>query len=949
MNIQSRKTFHNKVNNSNLRQEEASANQSNKEEDIFSSLNISSNDFRAKKILCVFQKNSPKEKSFGVSHAELNGQNEATTISTGDFPLYSIDSFLFFISAYQPTMILIHASSDSPLLNMFLSNETLKAKTKTLPHMNIQFKSIQQIIYEYYQMNSELNQVCIYAKVNDILSSLSYSAQCALYTMFTIVLKAYSMSNQMIDRNDFVKFDKIYFDDMMFVNEKSQNELKIFEEKIHPSFVKGQGKSKEGLSLFNMFNKCLTVQGKKLLRNFFQFPLKNEELIKQRYDSINDFIKMKNYSIIKSLVSELSNIKDLDLIKNELQKFMINFKIWDNIFVTFNSILKIFEIFKTKTFQIKYLDSMFVKINKENIEKIFDFVCNCLDFSKDDMRPRVKKGVNELLDKLKEEFSGLDELLSKLALEYSEKIPKDCFMEKFMFVFIPQLGYMLAVEKNKEYYKKAYELYQSISEEEKKNNEEEENKMIEDSIQVNNKENLMMGEIIEEEEEASQKCGNNEFSLSFKEKKEEEEDIPELQNYEETLVLQKMSFEGLNLHFQFHSNEMIYYKNEITTRLDQDYGDLSARITDVENAIFREISKQILEFENDLQLTNSFISHLDVFINFYILSEKYTLYPPILPSSDILSFTDSRNLITELVNEEKYIKSSFSSNSKSIFLICGNISSGKSVFLRMIGMLVYLAQIGCYVPSKEFSFEVFTKLLSNIEINESSVDHMSGFTIELREIKEIIDSFNKDFSLSNINDSNVLILLDDPFKRSSSHNQRCLLGGVLKYFITKIKEAKSKEMINKKCKIFISISNESKLFLLKNGIIDKDIVDIYEMKTIVNEKKEMVNLYQLNKKDIDNSEKVNEMKSTKLFIAKENGLNNKLFLRSLEILNEITKKRKIFLNVDKIARTCNNFAINKSDLTLRMKSYCEKELVDSSKKDFTSEYSLLESLNKIFN
>ena len=41
--------------------------------------------------------------------------------------------------------------------------------------------------------------------------------------------------------------------------------------------------------------------------------------------------------------------------------------------------------------------------------------------------------------------------------------------------------------------------------------------------------------------------------------------------------------------------------------------------------------------------------------------------------------------------------------------------------------------------------------------------------------------------------------------------------------------------------------------------------------------------------------------------------------------------------------------INKSDLILKMKSYCEKELVDCSKKDFTSEYSLLESLNKIFN
>ena len=139
MNIQSRKTFHNKTNNSNPGQEQASVNQSNKEEDLFSSLNLSSTDFKTKKILCVFQKKSPKEKSFGVSHAELNMNNEPTTISTGDFPLYSIDSFLFFISAYQPTMILIHATADSPLLNMFLSNEALKAKTKTLPHMNIQF------------------------------------------------------------------------------------------------------------------------------------------------------------------------------------------------------------------------------------------------------------------------------------------------------------------------------------------------------------------------------------------------------------------------------------------------------------------------------------------------------------------------------------------------------------------------------------------------------------------------------------------------------------------------------------------------------------------------------------------------------------------------------------------------------------------------------------------
>ena len=238
---------------------------------------------------------------------------------------------------------------------------------------------------------------------------------------------------------------------------------------------------------------------------------------------------------------------------------------------------------------------------------------------------------------------------------------------------------------------------------------------------------------------------------------------------------------------------MIYYKNEITSSLDRDYGDLSARITDVENAIFREISKQILEFANDIESTNIFISNLDVFLHMSILSDRYSLSPPILSST--FSFQEGRNIITELVNDSKYIKNSFNSENKSIFLISGNISSGKSVFLRMIGMIVYLSQIGSYIPCSSFNSEVFTKLLSNIEIKESGIEHMSGFTIELREIKEIIECFDNDFNPSNINDCNVLVLMDDPFRRSSQHNQRCLLSGMIKYFQKKILESNKKKNV----------------------------------------------------------------------------------------------------------------------------------------------------------
>jgi DNA mismatch repair ATPase MutS len=125
---------------------------------------------------------------------------------------------------------------------------------------------------------------------------------------------------------------------------------------------------------------------------------------------------------------------------------------------------------------------------------------------------------------------------------------------------------------------------------------------------------------------------------------------------------------------------MIYYKNEITNNLDKNYGDLAGKITDCQNATFREISKQILEFENDILNVNLFISYLDVFIHFYIISEKYELYKPniSLINDNIFNFEKGRNIITEMtLSQIQYVKNDFFSNKKDIFIIYGNVNSGK--------------------------------------------------------------------------------------------------------------------------------------------------------------------------------------------------------------------------------------------------------------------------------
>lgn len=954
-------------------------------------------------ILCIFQRGNSKEHSFGISHTKIIPSSlQNITIYSGDYPLHSLNSFPLFVSSIQPDIILTHISSS--LLETISSclDSSIKSRIKAIPQMNINFNTIQTTLHDYYQSHNSLNlnQVCIYTKVIDILSGISFAAQSALYTLFTLTLKSISNTNNSSSNilSCIINFDKLYINDVMFVSYKTQKELKIFEEKLHPSLVKGQGKSKEGLSLYNMFNKCITPQGKKLLKHFFIFPLQKATEIEQRYNCIDDIIKMKNYSFIKSICKELTNIKDLEVILSDLQKFMITFKIWNNIYVSLNSILRIFDMFKTKTYPISLLDNVYSSINVSNISKVFDFICNCLEFNKDDIKPRIKNGVNEMLDKLKEEYKGIDDVLSKLALEYSQKLSQGSCFDKFMYVFIPQLGYMLAVEKNKRYYKEVVKVYQMICEQNgmkakeelhsqmeregnvnevdvnylhvhnisgncfdssnsgsRNNNSSSGNNNINDisSSTITQQKKYEMGEIIEEEENiASPKSlkylhnnnnntNTNDMNLSFKKEhmSDDDEDIPDLQNYEETLALQQMTFTNLNIQFQFHSSEMIYFKNEITNSLDRDYGDLSARITDIENAIFREISKQILEFETDIKATNTFISYLDIFINFFILIEKYSLYKPTLTSSlpqqPLFSFTEGRNLLTEIANDSQYIRNSLSS-SKSIFIISGNISSGKSVLLRMIGMFVYLAQIGCYVPAKQFEFEPFHKLLTNIDIIESSIEHISGFTIELREIKEIVDILTNDYSLSNTNDANVMVLLDNPFKRSSIYNQKCLLGGFIKYVIQLIRNANENEIRNKQCKVFITVTNEMKEFLISNcNIIDWNVVDMFEMKTKEEKDNVFINTYML--KRVDESEiannDMNYKNGSRLFLARDNGLDNVLFLRSLEIYNVISNKEKIFMNVEKLHRIANNFAANVNKINTAVKQYCELQMKRKENRD----------------
>ena len=930
------------------------------ENQILSNLKLSNENYKNKKLFCIFEKNSMLEKCLGISYVEIDqikikSQNQIKIFS-GDFPFFNISSFPLFISKIEPDLILLHCSLESKINEIF-KNENLKEKIIQIPNINIQYKFIQTILLNYFQNNCNFNNIYSNSIVSQILSSLSFNSQCALYTIFNLILK-YQNSNENFQYP--INFERINFENMLFVSNKTQKELNIFNEQIHPSLIKGFGKSKEGLSLYNLLNKCQTNQGKKLLKNFLEFPIENEEQIEKRYECINDFIKINNYSFIKGITNELSHIKDFDILIKELKGFIVNTKTWSSFFSNLCSSLKILEIYKNKKNKIEIIDDYFELINYENLIKIYDFLFNCFDFTKGkNIEISIKNGINEFLDELRIQYIEIDKILQDFALIYKEKIPKNSFIDKFMFIFIPQLGYMFAVAKNENYNQYIKKQFIKLIKEEKNfdnnnnyNNEESEINTF--SSNKNSSSNLISSSNIENEknemsqikEEENEQEDISEKKIDITNNENENENVEEydfdISNYDETLILKKITFQNIDLNFQFHDEDMIYYKNEITNNLDKNYGDLAGKITDCQNATFREISKQILEFENDILNVNLFISYLDVFIHFYIISEKYELYKPniSLINDNIFNFEKGRNIITEMtLSQIQYVKNDFFSNKKDIFIIYGNVNSGKSNFLKLIGSIVYLAQIGCFVPGKNFNFTPFNKILTSIEINESSIEHMSGFTIESKEIKYLLDIFYEDFN--NENKCNLLILLYNPFKKTSEKNQNCLLSGIINFFIKCILEKKN----NKSCKIFICVNEENKNFLIKNNVIDFNICDFYHMKNKVKEGK-FINLFEIEKCNINDLKIENDNnKNSRLFLAKDNGLDNSLFLRALEIQSILKKKEKIFPNIEKLIKVTSNLNIKINNLKISFNDYCKSEI---NIMDNSNEFKLIDELNDLF-
>ncbi|RAL10511.1 MutS family protein MSH5 [Aspergillus homomorphus CBS 101889] len=527
----------------------------------------------------------------------------------------------------------------------------------------------------------------------------------------------------------------------MFVNKRTLSSLQIMESESHPSIVNQGRKSnstKEGLSVYGLFQRfARTPQGKIRLKQMFLRPSVDVDVIQERHAFLSVYLRPDNFIPLEKLTKSFKHIKNLRYVMVNLRKGIdtgsgkvTGFKtsVWATLLAFAFYGIDIYDALKEsagaerlalhqkalRVFEAAQLYRM-GKMIQEIVSgmpslAILTYLLKVdIDSSEEQGRTVVKPGIDRELDRMKDTYDGLNSLLKKVATEIAGEIPGFYDIDVNV-IYFPQLGFNIAIPLNQ--------------------------------------------------------AGD-------------------------------AAYRGEEWKLMFFTENRAYFKDFRMVELDEKLGDIYGLICEKEIEIVYDLAQRLLQYEKNLLEASDICGQLDSLLAMAQSASFYKLVCPKMVPENVIKIRAGRHILQELTvssyvpndtylvggTPADYLASSQAyqdnlegmdeEHGPSMLLLTGPNYSGKSVYMKQVALIVYLAQIGSFVPAASAELGITDKIIVKSSTQDSVSQIQSTFMRDLQQIS---------FDMKQITDRSLFII--DEFGKGTSENDGIGLAcGILTHLL----------------------------------------------------------------------------------------------------------------------------------------------------------------------
>ncbi len=198
-------------------------------------------------------------------------------------------------------------------------------------------------------------------------------------------------------------------------------------------------------------------------------------------------------------------------------------------------------------------------------------------------------------------------------------------------------------------------------------------------------------------------------------------------------------------------------------------------IVNLEYQLFNEVRNMVAAQTEAIQENSRLIGMLDCYLSLAECAEIYNYSKPEVNSTSKIEIIKGRHPVVEriLPPGEKFTANDciLSNDDSQIIILTGPNMAGKSVFLRQVGLIVLLAQIGSFVPAEKAVIGIVDRIYTRVGASDNITAGESTFLVEMQEAANILNNATK----------NSLILLDEIGRGTSTFDGISIAWALTEY------------------------------------------------------------------------------------------------------------------------------------------------------------------------